>query len=138
MLCYATSYAMSHLVKQACTLRFEEHEFVEFFGVFSPLDEDDCSYSYELERDGLRLLLAVFPLDGGVYTSVYRDSITEPVVKIRLQGCTHSRFVTRGAHYCLEIGRPERPTSEVKTPLTWGLRLFIEPHFRIEFIHEDA
>jgi hypothetical protein len=127
---------MSHLVRQACTLRFEEHEFVEFFGVVSPLDEDACSYSYELERDGLRLLFTVFPLDGGVYTSVYRDGITEPIVTSRLHGCTHSRFVTRGAQRCLEVGQPERPTSEPSAPLTWGLRLFVEPHFRIEFIHE--
>lgn len=129
---------MSELVRQACGLRFEEHEFVEFFGIVSPLDEDGFSYSYELERDGLRLLFTVFPLDGGVYTSIYRDGITEPVVTSRLEGCTHSRFVPRGSRRCLEIGRPERPTSEPSAPLTWGLRLFIEPHFQMEFIHEVA
>lgn len=129
---------MSHLERQACALRFEEHEFVEYFGVVSPLDEEACSYSYELVRDGLRLLFTVFPLDGGVYTSVYRDGVTEPVVTSRLQGCTHSRFVTWGEQRCLEIGRPERPTSEPSAPLTWGLRLFVEPHFRLEFIHEVA
>ena len=129
---------MSHLVRQACTLRFEEHEFVEFFGIVSPLDEDACSYSYELQRDGLRLLFTVFPLDGGVYTSIYRDGITEPLVTSRLQGCTHSRFVIRGTRRCLEIGRPERSTSEPGAPLTWGLRLFVESHFRLEFIHEVA
>ena len=129
---------MNHLVREACTLRFEEHEFVEFFGIVSPLNEDDCSYSYELERDGLRLLFTAFPLDGGIYTSVYRDGITEPIVTSRLQGCTHSRFVARGAHRCLEVGLPERPTSEPTAPLVWGLRLFVEPHFRIEFIHEVA
>jgi len=118
------------------TLRFEEHEFVEFFGVVSPLDEDACSCSYSLQRDGLRLLFTVFPLNGGVYTSIYRDGITEPVATSRLQGCTHSRFVVRGAHLCLEVGRPDRPTSEPTAPLVWGLRLFVEPHFKIEFIHE--
>ncbi|MHA3772212.1 hypothetical protein ACXR0O_11820 [Verrucomicrobiota bacterium sgz303538] len=129
---------MSHLVREACTLRFEEHEFVEFFGIVSPLDEDACSYSYELERDGLRLLFTVFPLDGGVYTSLYRDGVAEPIVKSRLQGCTHSRFVAHGARRCFELGRPERPTAEASAPLVWGLRLFVEPHFRIEFIHEVA
>lgn len=129
---------MSQLVREACTLRFDEHEFVEFFGVVSPLDEDTCSYSYEIERDGLRLLFTVFPLDGGIYTSLYRDGIAEPVVTSRLQACTHSRFVVRGAHRCLEVGRPEHPTAESDAPLAWGLRLSLKPYFRIEFIHEVA
>jgi hypothetical protein len=129
---------MSQLVREACGLRFDEHEFVEFFGVVSPLDEDACSYSYEVERDGLRLLFTAFPLDGGVYTSLYRDGITEPIVTSRLQACTHSQFVMRGAHRCLEVGRPEHPTSESDAPLAWGLRLSLKPHFRIEFIHEVA
>ena len=109
---------MSRLVRQACTLRFEEHEFVEFFGIVSPLDEDACSHHYELQRDGLRLVFTLFPLDGGVSTSICRDGIAEPVVTTRLHGCTHSRFVTRGLHRCLEIGRPEHPTSELSAALS--------------------
>jgi hypothetical protein len=127
---------MSQLVSSACTLKFAEHEFVEFFGIVSPLDEDACSYTYVLRRDGLRLEFTLFPLDGGVYTSVYRDGIAEPVIESRLTGCTHSRFVPRGSLHCLEIGRPERPTSETTAPLAWGLRLFVEPHFKLEYIHE--
>gem|GEM_PF-3248319 len=127
---------MSHLAKEACTLKFTEHEFVEFFGVVSPLDEDACSYTYVLRRDGLRLEFTVFPLDGGAYTSIYRDGVAEPILTSRLQGCTHSRFVLRGSQRCLEVGRPEHPTSEEGVALTWGLRLFVEPHFRVEFIHE--
>ena len=127
---------MSHLVREACTLKFTEHEFVEFFGIVSPLDEDACSYTYTLHRDGLRLEFTAFPLDGGAYTSIYRDGIGEPIVTSRLHGCTHSRFVLRASHPCLEIGRPERPTSEANVALVWGLRLFVEPHFRVEFIHE--
>lgn len=126
---------MSKLVRSACTLKYAEHEFVEFFGTVSPLDEDACSYTYILRRDGLRLEFTVFPLDGGVYASIYRDSIPEPIVRSRLEDCTLSRLVMRGSQQCLEIGRPDHPTSEATVPLTWGLRLFVEPHFRLEFIH---
>jgi hypothetical protein len=127
---------MSQLARAACTLKFEEHEFIEFFGIVSPLDEDACSYTYTLHRDGLRLEFTVFPLDGGVYTSIYRDGISEPITRSRLQGCTHSRLVTRGSRRCLEIGRPDRPTSETTAPLEWGLRLSVEPHFTSEYIHD--
>lgn len=111
---------------------------MEFFGIVSPLDEDACSYTYTLTRDGLRLEFTIFPLDGGVYTSIFRDGIDEAIATSRLEGFTHSRFVDRGSRRCLEIGRPEHPTSEPSVPLVWGLRLFIEPHFRVEFIHEVA
>ncbi len=127
---------MTGQAKTNTALRFEEHRYVEFFGVVSAFDEDAYSYSYTLERDGLRLLFTVFPLDGGVYTSLYRDGITEPIAKSRLDDCTHARFVAHGSRTCLEIGRPEHPTSEPTAPLIWGLRLFIEPHFSLEFIHE--
>ena len=129
---------MSHLVRQSCTLRFDEHEFVEFFGVVSPLDEEACSYSYELSRDGLRLLFTVFPIDGDVYTSLFRDGIDNPIATSRLGGCSHSRFVLHGSKRCLEIGRPEHPTTEQNAPLIWGIRVFVDPQFKIEFIHEVA
>jgi hypothetical protein len=127
---------MSQLFKPSCTLKFEEHEFVEFFGVVSPLDEDACSYTYTLHRDGMRLEFTIFPLDGGAYTSIYRDEIPEPLFRSHLQGCSHVRFISRGPRRCMEIGRPERPTSEPTAPLAWGLRLFVEPHFTVEYIHE--
>ncbi len=129
---------MSQLSREACTLRFDEHEFVEFFGVIAPLDEDACSYGYELARDGLRLLMTVFPLDGAVYTDIYREGVAEPVIRSRLQGCTHSRFVQHRSRLCLEIGRPDRPTTEPGAPLVWGLRLSVDPHFRMELMHEVA
>lgn len=129
---------MSNLVKEACTLRFIEHEFVEFFGMVSPLDEDACSYTYSLYRDGLRLEFTIFPIVGAVSTDLFRDGISEPIATSRLRDCTHSRLVSWGAHHCLEIGRPEHPTWEIGAPLAWGLRLFVEPHFRLQFIHEVA
>lgn len=129
---------MSRLVKEACTLRFAEDEFVEFFGIASPLDEDDCSYSYPLRWDGLSLEFTIYPLDGSVHTSLFRDGIIAPIFTSRLRGCTHSRFMLRGSRRFLEIGRPDRLTSEPTAPLVWGLRLFVEPHFAIELIHDSA
>jgi hypothetical protein len=129
---------MAQLVQESCVLRFEEHEFIDFFGVDAPLDEDACSYSYELARDGLRFLFTVFPLDGGVYTSLYREGVDDPIVSSRLKGCTHMRFVSRNGRRFLEIGRPERPTTEPSAPPVWGLRISVDPHFRQEYIHEVA
>ena len=127
---------MAQLVQESCVLRFEEHEFIDFFGVDAPLDEDACSYNYELARDGLRLVFTVFPVDGSVSTSIYREGVTDPIVSTRLQDCTHVRFSLRSGARFLEIGRPERPTTERTAPLVWGLRIAVDPHFRQEHIHE--
>lgn len=118
-------------------LKFTGCELVEFFGIVSEWDESFGSNSFTLQRDGLRLLFTIY-LNGDVYTSVFRDGLTEAIFTSRLSGCTHARVVERGPQRCLEIGRPEHPTSELSAPPVWGLRLFVEPYFRVEFIHEIA
>jgi len=127
---------LSELVRSACTLDFVEHEFVDFFGDVSPLNEDACSYTYTARRDGMRLEFTIFPLSGEVYADIFRDGVAESIVRSRLRDCTHARFVQFGPALCLEIGRPHLPTSERSAPLSWGLRLIIDPHLRVELIHE--
>lgn len=129
---------MAHLAKAACTLKFEEHEFVDFFSMVSDLDEDACSYTYSVRRDGLRLLFSMFPLEGRVLTELYREGVPEPIFKSRLLDCTHSRLVQIGTLRCMEIGRPFRPTSDRDASPSWGLRLYIEPQIRLEYIHEEG
>jgi hypothetical protein len=125
------------LVKAACHLQFTEHEFTDFFSEISPLDEDACSYSYTANRDGMRVQITIFPIDGGVYLDLFRDGVSGAILNSRLEGCTHSRFIQYGSIRYLEIGRPHSPTSLSEVALDWGLRLAIDPHFRMEFIHES-
>jgi hypothetical protein len=102
----------------------------------SGLDEDACSYTYSARRDGMELVFTIFPLAGDVYVDVLRDGVAESIIKSRLRECTHSRFVRSGDLQCLEIGRPRFPTSEPTAPLSWGLRLAIDPHLKIDLINE--
>jgi len=127
---------MARLIQSACTLRFAEHEFVEFFSMVSPLDEEACSYTYSARRDGLELVLTVFPVAGEIYADVFRDGVKQSIISSRLRDCTHSRIVRLGAVQWLEIGRPPVPTPHADAHLSWGLRLAIDPHLRIEPINE--
>ena len=129
---------MASLVTSSCTLRFAEHEFVEFFSMVSPLDEEGCSYTYSARRDGMELVLTVFPIAGEIYADVFREGVTQSILSSRLRDCTHSRFVRLGAVQWLEIGRPPVPTHHVDANLSWGLRLAIDPHLRIEPINEEG
>lgn len=122
---------MAQLLKEACVLKFEEHELIEFFGVATALDEDSCSYTFTLSRDGLRLECAVFPLDGSVHTAIYRDGLSFPVVSSRLTGCTRARVVELAPGLrCLEIGRQE----QTSPTLASGIRLIVDSQFRLEFV----
>ena len=129
---------MAQLATENCTLIFEEHEFIEFFNCVAPLDEESCSYAYEADKDGLRLVMTVFPLDGDVYTSLYRDGLSESITESLLKGCTHTRFYKHGDKSWLEIGRPNEATSNLEPPLAWGLRVFMHPHFKMELIQKLA
>jgi hypothetical protein len=84
----------------------------------------------------MRLEVTIFPLSGELDADIFRDGVSEAVVRNRLAGCTHARFIQFGSTQCLEIGSPRVPTSEPSAPLSWGLRLIIDPHLRMERIHE--
>jgi hypothetical protein len=122
-------------------IRWNETEFVEFFGVVPTFYDDAHSYGIELSRDGLRLLLTLFDLEGAVYVSIYRDGIPDAIVDVVREHCTHA-FVSAFApgRRCLQIGSREHPTTDtgILPVLTRGIRVFIEPHFRLEFIDIES
>jgi hypothetical protein len=53
-------------------LKWDETELTGFFGVIAVFHEDEHSYSFEVNRDSLRLLVTLFDLEGGVYVSIFR------------------------------------------------------------------
>lgn len=122
-------------------IHWSETEFAEFFGVIPTFYDDAHSHGIEISRDGLRLVLTLFDLEGAVYVSVYRDGLPEAIVDVVREGCTHA-FVSDFApgRCCLQIGSPEFPPTdpEVAPVLTRGIRVFVEPHFRLEFIDIES
>jgi hypothetical protein len=131
---------MGRAVRESCFLRIVEHELTDFFNVVAELNEDAGSYSFSILRDGLRLDISLYQYTGEVYVDVYRDGVSDPVIRCQNQGCTHSRTIVRGSDRWLEIGRPEHPVSEmgIEPVLVWGVRVRVDPHISMEFIHELA
>ena len=122
-------------------IRWNETEFIEFFGIIPTFYDEAHSYGIEQSRDGLQLCLTLFDLEGAVYVSLYRDGISEAVIDIVREHCTHAFVTTYGSgRRCLQIGSPEDSTTEMGVPpiLTRGIRVFVEPHFRLEFIDIES
>jgi hypothetical protein len=122
-------------------IRWNQTEWIEFFGVVPTFYDDAHSYGVELSKDGLRVLLTLFDLEGAIYVSIYRDGVPDAIIDIVRERCTHA-FVSNSpiGRRCLQIGSPEYPTSDpdLVPVLTRGIRLFIEPHLRLEFIEIES
>lgn len=122
-------------------LHWDETELTEFFGVSATFNDLCQSHSFELSRDGLRLEITLFDLEGAVYVGIHRDELPEPLITIRRELCTHAHITdAHGFRNCFEVGAPEHPVREMGiTPiLTCGIRVYIEPQFQIELIEPNC
>jgi len=117
--------------------KWSEEELKEFFEAESRYYEDTGSYLFESKRDGLRLLVTLFNIEGAVYVSVYRDGLTEPLIIVREEFCTHAQ-ITKNHQFrrCFEAGSTKYPVTDMGIPpvLQRGVRVFVEPHFQVELI----
>lgn len=117
--------------------KWSELDLTEFFGVVSKFHEDANSYSFEVNRDGLRLLVTLFDLEGAVYVSILREGLPEPLFTVRRELCTHAH-VTGSTNFrrCFEAGTTKHPVTDMGIPpqLERGVRVYIEPQFQVELI----
>ena len=101
--------------------------------VLPSIDEDGVCYSYAVEKDGLRLELAVFPYDGEIALMLYRDAVEAPVFSLRLIDCQAVRYVTDRDGECLEFAPAKcfggRFDDLVSIP--YGFRLAVTPSIQI-------
>ena len=118
-------------------IKWSEPDLVAFFGVVPNYCVVAESHSFELQRDGLRLLVTLFGFEGAVYVSVFRDGLPEPLFTVIQESCTHA-YVTDGQRSprCFQAGAPEGRVTEMGIPpvLVRGVRIYIEPQFQVELI----
>ena len=122
-------------------LKWHEADLKKFFAVDARFNEVNGSYSFEAKRDGLRLVVTLFDLEGAVYVSVFRGELTDPLIIVREECCTHAQ-ITKNHQFrrCFEAGSTKhaRVTDmEVPTVLHRGVRVFVQPHFQVELIGRD-
>jgi len=118
-------------------IRWHERDVAEFFGVDASFCDPAHSYSFEVSRDGLRLLFTLFDLEGAAYVSIWRDGLPDPLFTVVRESCTHAQLAKDTLQRrCLEVGSPEHPTTEmgISPLLVRGVRIYVEPQFRVEFI----
>ena len=118
-------------------LKWDETDLTAFFGVVATFHDDAHSHEFEVSRDGLRLLVTLFDLEGAVYVSIFRDGLAEPLFTVRRELCTHAHITeTAGFRRCFEAGAPKHPVTDMGVPplLARGVRVYTEPQFQVELI----
>lgn len=126
-------------------LAWNEYDFVECLGVLTEYHEDSFSYSYEVKKGDLRLLLTVF-LNGGdvkkpadIYLSIYRDGIEEPIFHTVIYKSPGAHRVRYKDWECLEISAPHRYNSDYEDNwiVPMGVRIRVYPHINVEFFQPE-
>jgi hypothetical protein len=119
--------------------KWSETDLTEFFGVVSKYHNDPFSHSFEISRDGLKLLVTLFEFESSVCVSIFRDGLSEPLFTVQRDFCTHAHITqSTSLRRCFEAGAPAIPVTNMGIPpiLARGVRVFIEPQFQVELIEK--
>jgi len=114
---------------------WDETDFLSCLETEPDFDEEAYSFSYQVEHNGLRLVLTVFPTVGDISISLFRDGLAEPVLDLSLDGCAGARLVRSAGREWLEIGRndDDAETYDGCAPLAEGVAVAVRPHIRLRF-----
>ena len=116
-------------------LVWNEYDVIESLGVVPEIGEYESEHIFELEKDGLRLVLAIYPYSGDVYLSLYKEGIEFPVFSMKLVNCPGVRYVKhkKEVEY-LEFAAAKNFNARYNgdSLISTGVRLAVNPHIRIE------
>ena len=122
-------------------LSWNEPDLIGFFNSLPTFDEFCLAHTFEATREGLKLLVTIEELRDAVWVSLFRDSSEESLFTIRHDNCSHV-LVTEdvGFRRCFEAGSPRFPVSDSRMipQLSRGIRIYLEPDFKIVLIEDGA
>ena len=96
--------------------------------------EYGTSYLYQLERRGVRLELAVYPLEGDVSMKVSCGQQSEPVINLQLLECQAARVVQDKRGRYIEFSAPKAFAGryDESSAAPYGFRLWVQPYLQVE------
>lgn len=122
-------------------IKWNEYELTEFFGALPERDEDELYLSFNVERDGLRLLVTFFHYDFDVHLDIFRDGIDEPVLKTKIMSSAGAKHVSHENGYeCLEIAGSDKYIDYYGKEwiASMAVRVRLNPHISVELFRPEA
>ena len=116
-------------------MKWDPTDLLECLEVEPNVDKDDDEHSYEIVKDGLKLLISVFQYDGDVYFSLMREN--EPkltIVTFKINQCPEIIFKKFGKDEYLEFlpGRQSLESFDKQNSITKGIRVKIRPDIKLK------
>jgi hypothetical protein len=114
---------------------WNETDFIECLSVFPTVEECGVAHHFDLNRNGLRLLLSVYQLEAVVWISLYREGSNQPLFRVVLEDSPGVRLVrNRNGQDYIEFAPAKvfggRYDGETVIPM--GIRLSVDPDFNIQ------
>jgi hypothetical protein len=131
-------------------LRWNDIDFLDFFAVEPTVEDYAVSHNYDLERDGLRLLLTLWHLESVIQASLFRGKAEAALFTFAAYVRGEARLIDdqRGRYIDFEdcIVAPSRfwyihagnPFDQHRFPVSVTIRLAIEPDIRIAFVNYET
>ena len=119
---------------------WDEYELTEFFGVLAQKDEDESYLSFNIEKDGLRLLVTLFHYDLDVHLNLFRDGIPEPLLETKIMSSAGAKHIAHETDECLELGASDRYFNYYGKEwiASMAVRIRVNPHISIELFRPEA
>lgn len=126
-------------------LRWNKIDFFEFFAVEPMVEEYEVSHSFELERDGMRLVFTLWQLESVIQLTLFRVKTENPLFTVAAYVRGEARVINdhAGRHIDFEdcVLAPNRfwyvragdPFDQQRYPISTTMRLAIDPDLRITF-----
>lgn len=121
--------------------KWNEYQLTEFFGVVPQKDEDQLCLSFNIEKDGLRLLVTFLHYDFDVHLDLFRDGIDEPLLETKIMSSAGAKHISHENGYeCMEIGASDKYIDYYGKEwiASMAVRLKLNPHISIELFRPEA
>ncbi|MCI0332384.1 MAG: hypothetical protein L0228_04075 [Planctomycetes bacterium] len=121
-------------------LDWDESDFISALEVLPTIDEYEEGRHFVVVKDGLRLLLSVFPHTSDFAISVFRVGIERPAITLRVNDCRGTRHTKDDYEEYLEFlpSRIDHPDDLTRAPyglqVPFCIRLRVKPTISLEFV----
>ena len=110
-------------------LAWNDSDFAACLEVLPETDEYGISYTYCVDRDGLRLTVTVFPYDSDIYLDLFREGVANALFEMKLTDCSGTRYVSdsRGEYLEFAPSKVFGSRYDRTSPIPYGIRLSVNP-----------